>query len=221
MKALVLAQFLVSIVHGTSDLNMALVLGITDSSIHSDSNCETWSYDDGICLVKESERAMRGLAHLAVKHFNSRNVSMVKELAQLENCGIQIKVATVIDEGNSAVVTLNRTLREILEKNIDVIVGPKTSSRTIPVAQSAGVLNIPVFGPTATSAALDDPSLFQHCKNESHRCKRGRNGLQILEFERLFNGGGNLPSGWFWIKLYTCFDYFMCRLQHRSSRLWF
>lgn len=115
-------------------------------------------------VLGDEWRTVAAAGLLAVQHFNSRDPSIVPELANISSCNVSFHTE-VFDTGSEETRTVQQFLRQYTDSDVsqfDVIVGPARSACSAPVALIAGIEKIPQISYWATSPTLEDRQKYPY-----------------------------------------------------------
>jgi Receptor family ligand binding region len=101
-------------------------------------------------------------AVLAVEHFNSRNESIVKELGDLQNCGITFGNVVAVDTGTNSHQAMDYVVDQLLEMGhagvVDAIAGPFNEVPALELSVMATWMRAPIVAHAAYDSNLLDPA---------------------------------------------------------------
>jgi hypothetical protein len=97
-----------------------------------------------------------------VEHFNSRNNSIVKELGDLQNCGITFGDVVAVDTGTNSHEAMGYVIDQLLEMGhagiVDAIAGPFHEVPALELSVMATGMKSPIVAHSAFDSNLLDPT---------------------------------------------------------------
>ena len=102
----------------------------------------------------DAGRSWAAGALLALKHFNTRDSSLISAFGQLSSCDVQLVAHTQVynTRGNTR-TSVQRFITSYT--NWKAVVGPSRSATSLDVARIGGVVDVPQMGYWATSPSLN------------------------------------------------------------------
>ena len=100
-------------------------------------------------------RAVAAGSLLAIKHFNERNASIIREFGQLQGCDLHLE-PVLLDTASNAARSVSHYLRKFSDITFDLIIGPARSVCSLPVALLAGIERVPQVSYWSSSTKLED-----------------------------------------------------------------
>jgi len=139
------ALMLVGVASATTTINVGMLMRLTN---------------DGVDLGN-SWKSVAAASLLAVKHFNTRNSSLIPAFGQLSSCDVQLAVSPTVHDSRS---TSSRAAQLVVEgyNNWHAIIGPARSATTVTAATIGAFLKIPQIGYWSSSPTLDNVEHFPY-----------------------------------------------------------